>query len=706
MAAAIVQQTGNQFGSVSSQGLTFPGATTTGNALIALVSTYGGNAAGPHANAITDSKGNTFTRGAARGKIGENAIAVYYCLNANGGASHTITFDPPDHGAQYLTFRIMEVSGLATSGGVNVANSAEGTVGNWTVNLVTTVDNCFLVGLASHDASSQTNRTYAAGSGYTEDHNYGNGGVAPPMLAQHREVGAAGTYAFDGTISASNPAWMVAAIAIPLAASSAEYERTVSATAALSTGNQRTVSATAALTGAATRTLPATAALSGLSSRTIPADAALFAPGAILAADTFTAANNTLVTDRQSDSGHDWVMQSGSFDDTEFIITNNRARSQVGGTNIGLLDYTPPDDYEALAIIRRLSGSEWGLWTRADDAVSDGYSLFWSGTRFDLYRYVGGSGSLIGNSDEHASGLSLSDGTTYWVKLRSEIVSGNVAMTAWIRADGDGDDNYTLMLDVTDSHAARHQAAGLVGLNMRNTGASTGMHTDAIRVQAVGTSDAGTLATEHERTVAATAATSATNTRTVGATAATSATLTRTVGADAALAATEARTVSADAALQGAGARTVGATAALSLAGLERTVTADAALSLDLTRTVEADAALSATITRTVAADAALSGALVRTVGADAALIATATRAVPATAALSAAGTEVRTVPATAALQATAARTVGATAAIEDTTVEPIVNPGGAWSGGTAAAWAPGETGAGGSDKRGRWGNG
>ena len=213
--------------------------------------------------------------------------------------------------------------------------------------------------------------------------------------------------------------------------------------------------------------------------------------GGVLAYDTFTAADGTLVTARRGDSGHGWVMQAGAFDATPFVITNNRARSQVGGTNVGLLDYTPPTDYEIVAKLYRHSSGEWGLWGRASDAASSGYSLFWSGTRFDLYRYVSGSGTLLGNSDEHASGLSLSDGTLYWVKVRYQIVSGNVAVTAWLRADAAGEDTYTLLLDVTDSHADRHTAAGRAGLNLRNTGASTGMHTAELRVQAVGTPDGG-----------------------------------------------------------------------------------------------------------------------------------------------------------------------------------------------------------------------
>lgn len=693
---AVVQETGNQFGLGASASLTFASPTTSGNTIIVGVSTYNGAAGGLHANAVTDNKGNTYTRQQARGPVGVNATAIYYCTNITGGSSHQITCAPSDDASQYFTMWICEDDAIATTGTVDTSSNNAGTSTAPSTSLTTTVADTIVYAVFSHDANTGSNRTYTAGSGYTELHNFGNGGSAPPLLAERREFTATGTYAADCSLNSSVP-WMAVAVAFAVDTGGVQLDRTVTATAALSSTNSRTVAATAALTGATARTVPATAALSqaGLA-RTVTADAALSLAGAILAYDTFTAANNTEVTDRQSDSGHDWVMQTGSFDTTPFIITSNRARSQVGGTNVGLLDYTPAtDDYEVLAQVYRHSDSEWAIWGRASATDGDGYSLFWNGTRFDLYRYVNDSGTLLGNSTEHASGLSLSDSTLYWVKIRYEIVSTNVVITAWIRADADGDDTYTLMLDVTDSHADRHQAAGLAGLNMRNTGASSGMHTDLIRIQEVGTNDAGVLATEYERTVTADAALSATVTRTVATTAALAAQVGRTVGADAALSLSGlARTVGATAALSATATRTVGTDAALS-ATVARTVTADAALSVagQETRTVPASAALSAANSRTVATDAALSlTGIARTVGASAALSASLSRTVAADAALTSG--LARTVTATAALQGVGTRTVGATAAIEDTTADPIVNPSGAWSGdGRAGAWGGGRKG-------------
>lgn len=217
MAWALVQETGAQVGNTSSAAQTFASDTVTGNAIVVLISTYAGNAAGLHANAVTDNKGNTYTRGAGIGKITENACAVYYCLNAAGGASHTVTFDPSDHASQFVSMQIEEHSGLATSGALDDSDTATGTTGNPTVALTTTVNDVLLIGLASHDASSNGNRTYGGGTGMTVTHNFGNGGSNPPILAQHKLAATAGSQTWDCTISTPSPAWMLAVIAIPVA---------------------------------------------------------------------------------------------------------------------------------------------------------------------------------------------------------------------------------------------------------------------------------------------------------------------------------------------------------------------------------------------------------------------------------------------------------------------------------------------------------
>lgn len=479
---AIVQDTANTYGSGASAALSFVSPTTAGNAIVVAVSTYNGAAGGMHASAVTDNNGNTYTRIEARGPVGVNATALFLALNIAGRSGHQITCAPSDDASQFFTLAIAELDEIPTSSAVDVSVNAAGSSAAPTANLVTTVADTILIGVISHDANTASNRTYTIGSGYTELYNHGNGGVAPPLFFQTKQVASATTHAFDASLNSTAP-WMIAAMALVVDTGGATYTGSAAITLPAMTASGSGTFTTPNYSATAAVTLPAMTA-SGAGT--------FLAPGGVLALDTFTATTGTLVTDRQSDSGHDWVMQTGSFDTTPFIITSNRARSQVGGTNVGLLDYTPAtDDYEVLAQVYRHDDSEWAIWGRASATDGDGYSLFWSGSRFDLYRYVNDSGTLIGNSDEHASGLSLSDDTLYWVKIRYEIVSTNVVITAWIRTDAAGEDTYTLMLDVTDSDGARHQAAGLAGLNMRNTGATGGMHTDLIRVQEVGTSDAG-----------------------------------------------------------------------------------------------------------------------------------------------------------------------------------------------------------------------
>lgn len=521
---AIVQDTANTYGSGASAALSFVSPTTAGNAIVVAVSTYNGAAGGMHASAVTDNNGNTYTRIEARGPVGVNATALFLALNIAGRSGHQITCAPSDDASQFFTLAIAELDEIPTSAAVDVSVNAAGSSAAPTANLVTTVADTILIGVISHDANTASNRTYTIGSGYTELYNHGNGGVAPPLFFQTKQVASATTHAFDASLNSTAP-WMIAAMALVVdTGGSGPVDVAPAASTAVAASVAPTVVlgslslAPSAVTAVAASVAPtvdngvtlaptATTAVAASVAPTVVLGSVTVAPAAatavaaavnptvsgttgILARDTFTATTGTLVTDRQSDSGHDWVMQTNSFDTTAFIITSNRARSQVGGTNVGLLDYTPPDDYEVLAQVYRHDESEWAIWGRASATDGDGYSLFWNGTRFDLYRYVNDSGTLLGNSTEHASGLSLSDDTLYWVKIRYEIVSTNVVITAWIRTDAAGEDTYTLMLDVTDSDGARHQAAGLAGLNMRNTGATGGMHTDDFRVQLPMTPDA------------------------------------------------------------------------------------------------------------------------------------------------------------------------------------------------------------------------
>lgn len=210
---AIVQDTGNTYASGASAALSFVSPTTSGNAIVVAVSTYNGAAGGVHASSVTDNYSNTYTRIQAHGPIGVNATALFLATNITGGASHQITCAPSDDSSQFFTLAIAEVSSVAASSAVDVSANATATSAAPTVNLVTTVANTQIIGVFSHDANTGSNRTYTAGSGYTDLYNHGNGGVAPPLFFQYKVAASATTHAFDCSLNSSVP-WMVAAMAL------------------------------------------------------------------------------------------------------------------------------------------------------------------------------------------------------------------------------------------------------------------------------------------------------------------------------------------------------------------------------------------------------------------------------------------------------------------------------------------------------------
>lgn len=109
--AQIQHVSGNDFPPMSA---TFPGATTVGNMVVAVINGYNGV---PGTGSITDNKGNTYTRDFTTAPISggpEIWIAVYSARIATGGATHTVTFTQA--GVDILNIDLAEVSGQPTSG--------------------------------------------------------------------------------------------------------------------------------------------------------------------------------------------------------------------------------------------------------------------------------------------------------------------------------------------------------------------------------------------------------------------------------------------------------------------------------------------------------------------------------------------------------------------------------------------------------------
>ena len=86
-------------------------STTTGNALIAVVSTLTANVIGT--TPITDSVGLTWSTAIASTGTTEAWAAMFYTANITGNGSHTFTFTPTS--SDTLTLVVIEVSGLAAS---------------------------------------------------------------------------------------------------------------------------------------------------------------------------------------------------------------------------------------------------------------------------------------------------------------------------------------------------------------------------------------------------------------------------------------------------------------------------------------------------------------------------------------------------------------------------------------------------------------
>jgi hypothetical protein len=97
---------------VTAQGVTFTSATTTGNLLVVTVASFA-NPAPAVTLSVADNKGNTYTHvtGAPATSPFNNAwiLDLWYCPNAIGGATHTITVT--GSGPSYLTVSLDECTG-------------------------------------------------------------------------------------------------------------------------------------------------------------------------------------------------------------------------------------------------------------------------------------------------------------------------------------------------------------------------------------------------------------------------------------------------------------------------------------------------------------------------------------------------------------------------------------------------------------------
>jgi hypothetical protein len=165
VAVALVQA--NKVGVTSNTNpvnLSFLSSTTTGNLLIAVVHTNVNTV-----TSVTDNKGNTWTLFRSLvNYVGSWSQYIYYCANAVGGATHTVSVNENATGWNNFT-AIHEFSGAAITSPIESATATVSTTSNAVASLptngapITTVAmNDYVMGIFD----ARTSTTYTAATGW------------------------------------------------------------------------------------------------------------------------------------------------------------------------------------------------------------------------------------------------------------------------------------------------------------------------------------------------------------------------------------------------------------------------------------------------------------------------------------------------------------------------------------------------------------
>jgi hypothetical protein len=184
--------------------------------------------------------------------------------------------------------------------------------------------------------------------------------------------------------------------------------------------------------------------------------------------DTFTDANDTLLTAHTGERGASWAPHPAAAG--TFAITANRARS-TGATGSVIASGVPPTPDYAVSVSYYVAdqvSNNAAVLIRLDATALTGYMARLSSTsRWQLHRYSAGSATLL---DEEVA--SVTNGTTYILRV--------AAVGARISVAIDG----ATIIDITD--ASPVTPAGRVGL--RDTGSvssTTGKHFDRIEASTI-----------------------------------------------------------------------------------------------------------------------------------------------------------------------------------------------------------------------------
>lgn len=138
--------------------LTYPSNTTTGNLLIAVITTNGVNVT------VTDNMGNTWSQ-AVSNQSGVPQVQIWYCANATGGSSHAVTITPSS--SAYMSAVIDEFSGEVLTGTLDLTGTAGSSGTTFSSGSVTTTSagELYITGVGC-DSSNGT--LASSGAGFTD----------------------------------------------------------------------------------------------------------------------------------------------------------------------------------------------------------------------------------------------------------------------------------------------------------------------------------------------------------------------------------------------------------------------------------------------------------------------------------------------------------------------------------------------------------
>src|SRR5208283_3214485 len=190
----LMQRASLDAGSTGSGTLVFPSNNTAGNWIAVCIRAGAMN----EVFSITDSRGNTYRKAIQLNQTGDgDTVAIFYAENIAAGVN---TVRVSETIPETLRFAIMEYSGIATSGSLDVTAAAQGNSASPNSgNAVTTANGDLLLGvIMTSDAGA-----YTAGSGYKIE---GNIPAEPntKLIAEDQIQGSAGTVSASVLLGATD----------------------------------------------------------------------------------------------------------------------------------------------------------------------------------------------------------------------------------------------------------------------------------------------------------------------------------------------------------------------------------------------------------------------------------------------------------------------------------------------------------------------